>query len=116
MVEAAITLPALILLTMMVVQYALVWHARHIAQAAAADGLRAARAYQAAPDEGATAANQWLAQVAPHLLTGTHVNSTRQGGTVSVSVHARVLKVIPFASFDVDETASGPVETFVAPQ
>jgi Flp pilus assembly protein TadG len=115
MVEVVIVLPAVILFTMMVVQYALVWHARHVAEAAAQDGLRAARSYQATAGEGQTAVSDYLNQVAPRLLTSTNVSVDRTATTVTVRVRGDVLSAIPGADFTVDETAVGPVERFIAP-
>jgi Flp pilus assembly protein TadG len=112
-VEASITLPVLILLTMLVVQWALVWHGRHVAEAAAHDGLRAARGYQATAASGQNAAEDYLQAVAPRLLTSPRVDVTRTAVTVTVRVHANVLSVLPGNGFGVDETASAPVERFV---
>jgi Flp pilus assembly protein TadG len=114
-VETVITVPVLILFTMTVVQYALVWHGRHVAEAAAQDGLRSARGYQATTAAGQQAAEDYLHQVAPNLLSRPRVSATRTLTTASVHVHAHVLAVVPLADFDVDETASGPVERFAAP-
>jgi hypothetical protein len=112
-VEASITLPVLILFTMLVVQWALIWHGRHVAEAAAQDGLRAARGYQASATSGQSAAETYLEAVAPRLLTSPRVDVTRTTTTVTVHVHAGVLSVLPGSGFDVDEAASAPVERFV---
>ena len=115
MLEAAIVLPVMIVLTMLVVQYALVWHGRHVAEAAAQDGLRAATAYQSTPTAGQTAAAQYLAQVAPHLLQHPNVTTSGTATTVTVTVHADVLSLLAFGRFSVTEHAAGPREQFVAP-
>jgi hypothetical protein len=112
-VEASITLPVLILFTMLVVQWALIWHGRHVAEAAAQDGLRAARGYQATAASGQNAAENYLQAVAPRLLTSPQVDVTRTATTVTVQIHAGVLSVLPGSGFDVDETAAAPVERFV---
>ncbi|MBL8929318.1 MAG: pilus assembly protein [Kineosporiaceae bacterium] len=112
-IEAVITLPAIIVMTMLVVQYALLWHGRHVAEAAARDGVRAARGYQATATDGRDAAASYLAQVAPNLLTTPTVTVDRTATTVTVQVHATVLTVIPLASFDITQHAAGPVERFV---
>lgn len=113
-IEAAFTLPAMILLTMLVVQYALLWHGRHVAQAAALNAVRAARTYQSTAEAGQNAATSYLAHVAPNLLTSPSVTTSRTATTVTVQVHARLLSVVPFADFDVTQTAAGPVERFVS--
>jgi Flp pilus assembly protein TadG len=113
-VEAAITLPAIIMLTLLVVQYALLWHGRHVAESAARDGLEAARAYEAPEGAGQAAARSYLTDVAPNLLTSPDVTVTRTPTTVSVSVTARVLRVIPVGDYSVSETVQGPIERFVS--
>lgn len=111
--EAAIILPVIISLTMLVVQFALVWHGRHIAQAAAADAARSAAGYQSTAGRGQSDATGFLQAVAPHLLSGATVTVARGPQQVTTTVHAHVLSVIPFGSFSVDEHASAPVEQFV---
>lgn len=113
--EALITLPVVIVLTMLVVQYALLWHGRNLAEAAAQDGLRSARGYQATATMGKQTALGYLQQVAPNLLTSPQVTADRTATTVTVRVHAQVLSLLGFGGFSVTERAAGPVETFVAP-
>jgi Flp pilus assembly protein TadG len=113
LVEAVITLPVMIVLTMFVVQYALLWHGRNVAEAAAQDGLRTARSYQGTAALGQRAALDYLKQVAPKLLTSPRVQVDRTPTTVTVHVRAHVLSLLGFARLDVTEAASGPVERFV---
>ena len=112
-VEAVIIVPIIVLLTLLVVQFVLVWHGRHVAQAAAQSAARSAAAYQADPAAGQAGGNQYLAEVAPNLLPGHAVTVTRDADTVTVTVSAHVLTVIPFASFDVQEKATAAQEMFV---
>lgn len=111
-VEAAITLPALVLFTMLVVQWALVWHARHVVESAVQDGVRAARAYQATAADGQRSAEAYLHAAAPNLVTAPGVEVSRTATTVTVRIRAGVLTVIPFGGFQVDESASAHVERF----
>lgn len=113
--EAAITLPAMILLTMVIVQWAIVWHARHVVQAAAQQALRAAEAYQSSAAAGHADGINFLHQVAPHALLNPSISVQRSPTNVTVHVHATVKSVIPFGSFAADATAAGPVEIFVSP-
>jgi hypothetical protein len=114
-VEAVITLPTVIILTMLVVQFAMLWHGRHIAHAAAEEGLRVGRGYQSTAAAGQSQADKYLQELAPRMLSRTQVAASRDAATMTVRVRAHVLSVVPFGSFDVDETASAPVERFVAP-
>ena len=102
----------IMVLTMVVVQFVLLWHGRHVAQAAAQTAARAAAAYQGSAAVGRADGDAYLAQVAPNLLPGRDVAVTRDATTVTVTVHADVLTVIPFGNFTVDERASAPVEAF----
>ena len=113
-VEVAITFPVLMLLVMFIVQFALLWHARHVAEAAAQDGLRSARGYSSTAELAQQDAQSYLAQVAPRLLLQPTVDVRRTPTTVTVRVHAGVLSIVPLG-LGVDETAVGPVERFVKP-
>jgi hypothetical protein len=113
--EAVIVLPAMILFAMLVIQYALLWHGRHVAQAAAQSGLRVARGFEAAPQAGDTAARNYLADVAPNLLQAPTVRTTQTATTTTVTVQAKVLSLMSFGDFSVTQVASGPRELFVTP-
>lgn len=110
--EAVIVIPVIVFLTMLVVQYALLWHARNVTEAAARDGLRVARGYEASAAQGEAAAEQYLATVAPRLLSGRDCTVQRDATTVSIVCRATVSSVVPFGEFSVTERASGPVELF----
>lgn len=113
--EAVIIVPVVVILTMVIVQFVLVWHGRHVAQAAAQTAARSAASYQSTAALGRSDADAYLQQVAPNLLPDRDVQVDRTATTVTVSVTADVLTVIPFGSFSVKETASAPVEAFTAP-
>jgi len=114
-VEAVIIVPVIVVLTLLVVQFVLVWHGRHVAQAAAQTAARSAAAYQAQPAVGQAAGDDYLAEVAPNLLPGRSVTVTRDSAGVTVIVTADVLTVIPFAGFHIQEQATAPLEIFVGP-
>lgn len=113
--EAVIIIPVIIILTLVVIQFVLIWHGRHVAQAAAQTAARAAATYQGTAETGHADGDAYLAQVAPNLLPGPDVQVTRDATTATVNIHADVLTVIPFAgAFTVDEHATAPVEAFTA--
>ena len=114
-VEAVIIVPVIVVLTLLVVQFVLVWHGRHVAQAAAQNAARSAAAYQAQPAAGQAAGDDYLAEVAPNLLPGRSVSVTRDAAGVTAIVGADVLTVIPFAGFHIQEQATAPLEIFVGP-
>ena len=108
-----IIVPILVVLTLLVVQFVLVWHGRHVAQAAAQTAARSAAAYQAQPAAGQAAGDDYLAEVAPNLLPGRSVTVTRDAAGAMAIVSADVLTVIPFAAFHIQEQATAPLEIFV---
>ena len=110
--EAVIVIPVVVILTMLVIQYVMLWHARNIAEAAAQNGLRVARGYQATGAQGQASASDYLRNVAGQMLRHPLINADRDATTVVVTVHAKVISVIPFGGFSVTETATGPVEKF----
>ncbi len=113
--EAAITLPAIFFMLMFVVQWAIVWHSRSVAEAAAQEALRSAQSYRSSAATGQADGNNYLAQVAPHALGQGCVRVTRSPTTVTVHVHCKIMSVIPFGSYYATETISGPVERYVTP-
>jgi Flp pilus assembly protein TadG len=113
--EAVIVLPAMIVLAMLVIQYALVWHGKHVAQAAAQTGLRVARGFESTPQAGDQAVRDYLADVAPNLLQNPNVTTTQTATTTTVTVKARVLPLMSFGDLTITQQASGPRELFVAP-
>jgi Flp pilus assembly protein TadG len=111
--EAAITLPIIIVLLLIIVQWAIVWHTRNIANAAAQEALRTAERYNSTGSAGRQDGETYISQVAPHVLPGGCVAVQRTATTVTVHVHCKIkLSVVPFGSYWVDETVSGPVERF----
>lgn len=113
--EAVITIPAGLVLLMLVVQVALVWHASHVAQAAAQEGLRVGRGYEATAADGQAQATTYLRTIAPGLIPAPQVSATRDATTVTVTVQADVASVLPitFGCCTITEQATGPVERFV---
>jgi len=112
-IQAVVIIPVIVLLTLLVVQFVLVWHGRHVAQAAAQTAARSAAAYQAEPGAGRAAGDAYLAEVAPNLLPHRSVTMSMDADSAAVTVHADVLTIIPFAAFDISETATAPRELFV---
>jgi hypothetical protein len=110
--EAAITLPTIVFLLMAIVQWAIVWHARGLAQAAAQEGLRNAAAYGSSTATGREDIQNYIRQVAPNALRDPQIDVTRSGNTITVHIHASVPSLVPFGTFSVDATASSPAETW----
>ena len=113
-IELALLTPILLLVILLVVQFAMVYHARHIALAAARAGAREARGddtggWQAAAKNQAEA---YARQIGRNIVTD--VNATPSGGADErfVDVDAKAITVIPFMDLRVHQRAGGPVECF----
>jgi Flp pilus assembly protein TadG len=111
--EAAITLPTIFFLLMFIVQWAIVWHSRNVAQAAAQEALRTAEQYHSSATAGQSDGDNFLGQVAPHALGSNCLTVIRSATTVTVHAHCPIMSVIPFAQFWADETVSAPIEHYV---
>lgn len=110
--ELVIATPLLLLMLMAIVQFTVWSHATHVAQAAATEGLGAARAQPGDAAEGRRAATRLLVQLANGPLTGTTVVAVRDDTTATVTVTGTATPVIPFLTLPVRAMASGPVERF----
>jgi Flp pilus assembly protein TadG len=116
-VEVAILAPVLILVSMLIIQFALWFDATHAALAAAQEGDRVARenaftnaaTYQTA---AATIAMNYYHGLNTSVLSNVSVTKVvldQATNTVSVTVSGRLNGIFPLP---VSETVSGPVECF----
>lgn len=100
---------AMVLLLLMVVQVAVWYHTRAVAQTAARHGLDHVRVLHGDPDQGVAVTREFLAQSG----TGLHepqVNVTRTVELSTVSVSGNVVSVLPGVSFTVSVTVDAPTE------
>jgi Flp pilus assembly protein TadG len=111
--ELVIATPLLLVLLLAIVQFALWSHATHIAQAAASQGLAAARVQDATTAQGSAAARHVLDQLGRGPLTHTRVDATRSADAASIRISGEVSAVVPFLHLPVHADATGPVERFV---
>lgn len=75
-VQVAILFPAVLIWLMLIVQYGLWWHAKQVANAAAAEAVDAAQVQDGSAADGETAAASYLAQSGN--LTGVTITVDRQ--------------------------------------
>jgi hypothetical protein len=109
----AAVFPACLALVLLVVQAALIAHARDIAEAGAQEGLRQARLYNGTAELGRRAAHDFLGQTGDGLLTAVTVDATRDSDRARVEVRGRALTLMPGIHLRVRGVAAGPVERFV---
>ncbi len=110
--EVVLLTPVLLFLVLLVVQFGLWYHAEHVAQAAAQEGVRSARLEGSSADAGRTRAVAFLSTVGPTIVQEPVVTATRDANTANVSVEGRAVTVVPGFSLPVKATASSPVERF----
>jgi Flp pilus assembly protein TadG len=112
-VEFAIVALPLLIVTFMVIQAALVFHARSMALAAATQGAQVARAYGSSPAAGKNKAEDFL-EVIGQGLREPEVRVASSPTDVTVTVTGQAPSIVPFITFDISQTASGPIERFVS--
>jgi len=110
-IEFLLVISALILVFLLMLQYAMKAHAHRVAQAAAEDALAAAAAYDGSAAAGRNAGNHYLAELGN--LSNTHVTVTRRGDTASVTISGDAEQVFPLLPVHVSVHMEGPIEHFV---
>ena len=115
--QLVLVVPALLLLALLVVQFALVWHARHIAQYAAQRALAAARTQDGTAADGRAQARRSLAALGSRVLTAPSVTAERTATQTTVRVEGKVIRVVPVPGLvlHASGTASGPTERITTP-
>lgn len=113
--EWALLTPVLILLMLVVVQFAMVFHARHVALAGAQSGARVARTSPVGGGwQGAATAKAAgdVRRIGPELLSGLQVRAGEADDERWVEVSGEAVSVIPFMTFQVSQRSQGPIECF----
>lgn len=111
-IEFMLVISMLIVVFMLMLQYAVRAHAERIAAAAAEEGLAAATSYDGTPGDGERVAAGYLTKLGPGLHDTT-VDATRDATSATVTVGGAVDQLIPFLSVRVHVRVEGPVERFV---
>lgn len=111
-VQLVVATPLLLLMIMLVVQFALWQHAVHVADAAAREGVTAARLHGGTDMAGQTAAQTELSSFSHSIVVDPTVSVTRTATTVQVRVDGTVETVVPGLSLPVHVIADGEIEQF----
>lgn len=114
-VELVIATPVLLLLILLIAQFALYMHATHIAQSAASQALSTTRVEGGSAIAGNTEAQRLLSQLGDGPLQGSSANARRGATQASVTITGTVTSVVPFVTLTVHAEAVGPVEKFTPP-
>ncbi len=110
--EAVLITPVLLFLILIVIQFGLWYHAQHVAQAAAQEGVRMARAEGSTAQAGEDRAQAFLLTAGPSIITQPVVTANRDADTASVTVDGDAVNVLPGFSLSVHASATSPVERF----
>jgi hypothetical protein len=118
-IELALIMPVVLAVILLVVQVALWFHGRQVADAAAREGARIARAggvesteWQA---ESVDRAREIVAAIGPELLQNAEADFWEEGDQRGVEVTGQAVQVIPLLpelTFTITSRFGGPVECF----
>lgn len=110
-IEFLLVISALMLVFLLMLQYAMQAHAHRIAQAAAEEALAAASAYDGSAASGEATGEHYLNDLGS--LSATNVTVTRTESTATVTVTGDGQQVLPFVAVHVSVHLEGPIEHFV---
>ncbi|MCA2182943.1 pilus assembly protein [Nonomuraea glycinis] len=119
-IELALLMPVILATVLLIVQVTLWFHGRQVAEAAAREGARVARAAPADSggweQEAQAKARDVLTAIGPQLLDGASVDTAEKDPDerhVTVTGSAvQVIPLLPELAFTITATAGGPIECF----
>ncbi len=111
-IEFMLVLSMLVVVFLVMLQYAVRAHAHRIATAAAEEGLAAASAYDGSAEDARRTAQKYVDDLGPGLH-GAVVTASRSATTARVAVSGEVEQLVPFVTVRVSAEVQGPVERFV---
>lgn len=110
-VQVAIIIPAFLLWLMLIVQFGLWWHAKQIANAAAAEAVDAAQTPTGTEAQGIDAAQSFLDEAGN--LRHVTVIVDRGADTVRVEVKGRAPQLVPGFDWGVTAQSEAPRERYI---
>lgn len=111
-VEFMLILSMLVVVFLVMLQYAVRAHAHRIVTAAAEEGLAAAAAYDGSAEEGRRTAQRFVHDLGQGVENAV-VTASRSAETARVTVKGEVEEFVPFLTVEVSAEVEGPVERFV---
>ena len=109
--QVALVFPALLFFIMLIVQYGLWFHAKQVADTAAAEALDAAQIPTGSADDGHRAAQSFLATSGN--LDDVTIDVERDLEQVEVVITGAAPQLVPGFSWNVTAAARAPVERFI---
>jgi len=113
-IELMMIMPALIVVFLVLLQYAAKAHAERIAVGAAEEGLAAASAYDGTAEQGKAVANDYIERLGDGIENPA-VSATRNGQTAEVTVTGEAIQLVPFLAVPIKVHVTGSVERLVDP-
>ena len=110
-IQVAILFPVVLFWIMLIVQYGLWWHAKQVANAAAAEAVDAAQISSASARDGEDAAASYLAQSGN--LDNITITVSREPTVVTVEVRGDAPQLVPGFEWSVTARSTAPVERFI---
>lgn len=110
-IQVAILFPVVLFWIMLIVQYGLWWHAKQVANAAAAEAVDAAQVSSGTARDGEDAAASYLAQSGN--LDNVTVTVSREPTVVTVEVRGAAPQLVPGFEWSVTARSTAPVERFI---
>lgn len=110
--QVAILFPAFLLLIMLIVQYGLWYHAKQVADTAAAEAIDAAQTPTGTAEDGHAAALSFLSSAGN--LDNVTIDVQRGLDTVIVEIAGSAPRLVPGFSWGVTARAESVVERFVS--
>ena len=110
-IQVAILFPVVLFWLMLIVQYGLWWHAKQVANAAAAEAVDAAQISTAMARDGERAATSYLSESGN--LSNTTVVVSRGSATVTAEVRGEAPHLVPGFGWSVTARSRAPVERFI---
>lgn len=118
-IELALIMPVVLVVVLLIVQFALVFHGRQVADAAAREGARIARAAGADSSgwQGAAEARarDVVRTVGPKMLQAVTARAWQKGDQRGVTVEGDAVASVPLLpglTFRITATFGGPIECF----
>ena len=111
-VESVLVIPILMLIIVVIIQFALWAHASQVVQLAASEGDRAARSSGGGSIVGISQAASVLHGTGSDVQDGTAVFSLLPGDQAQITVSGRAMGIFPGLDLPVTATAVGPVQEF----
>lgn len=110
-IQVAILFPVVLFWIMLIVQYGLWWHAKQVANAAAAEAVDAAQVSTGSARDGEDAAASYLAQSGN--LDNITVTVSLEPTVVTVEVRGEAPQLVPGFAWSVTARSTAPVERFI---